>query len=238
MELRRATGGDAEAALEAWRAARAGAGQRPSAARVARVADKLAAPDALLVVAVQDDDVVGFALGEWGRGDDGAGELEPGLLHLALLCVHPSAQRSGLGSALAEELADTAYPKGARRLSAWVPEADRIATAFFEAVGLEATGRTQSAGLVQYEGELEAPLRELRVRKQGLRLGQLLKLAGLVETGSDGKALLEAGEVLVNGEVEQRRGRQLVDADVVEARGSAVRVLLPTDAVPSDGQPA
>ncbi len=226
MELRRATGGDAEAALQVWRAARAATGQRPPAARVARVAEKLAAPDALLVVAAEADEVVGFALGEWGRADDGAGGLEPGLLHLSLLAVHPSVQRQGLGGALAEGLADTAYPKGARRLSAWVAGGD--ASAFLQAVGFEATGRRRDP-LVQYEAELEAPLRELQVREQGLRLGQLLKLAGLVETGSEGKALLEAGEVLVNGEVDLRRGRQLVDGDVVEARGEAVRVLLPDD---------
>ena len=227
MELRRATGSDAAGALEVWRAALARAGQRPPAARAARVAEKLAAPDALLVVAVDGERVVGFALGEWGRAGDGAGELEPGLLHLSLLAVHPSVQRQGLGAALAEGLADTAYPKGARRLSAWVPEGD--ASAFLEAVGFEATGRRREP-LVQYEAELEAPLRELEVRSVGLRLGQLLKLAGLVETGSEGKALLEAGEVLVNGEVDLRRGRQLVDGDVVEARGEAVRVLLPEDA--------
>ena len=70
MELRRATGSDVEAALEVWRAALARAGQRPPAARVARVAEKLAAPDALLVVAVDGEQVVGFALGEWGRAGD------------------------------------------------------------------------------------------------------------------------------------------------------------------------
>ena len=68
---------------------------------------------------------------------------------------------------------------------------------------------------------------DVPIREQTIRLGQLLKLAGLVDTGSEGKALLEAGEVLVNGEVDLRRGRQLVDGDVVEARGEAVRVLLP-----------
>lgn len=227
MELRRATGSDVEAAVEVWRAERAKAGQRPPAARVPRVAEKLAAPDALLVVAAEGDEVVGFALGEWGRADDGA--LEPGLLHLALLTVHPSAQRSGLGSALADALADLAYPKGARRLQAWVPAGDPVANGFLGAVGFTAEGGVRADGLTRWEAELEAPLREVAVREQGLRLGQLLKLAELVETGSEGKALLGAGEVLVNGEVEQRRGRQLADGDVVEARGQAVRVALPVD---------
>lgn len=226
MELRRATGDDAAAAAEVWRAALARTGQRPSAARLAEVAAELTASDALLVVAAEGSDVLGLALGRWGRPDDD--EPEPGLLHLTLLAVAPPAQRQGLGSALAEALADAAYPKGARRMTTWVPEGDRAALAFVEAVGFEATGRTRPR-LVQWAAELEAPLRELAVRTDGLRLGQLLKLAGLVETGSEGKALLEAGEVLVNGEVDQRRGRQLADGDVVEARGQAVRVLLPAE---------
>ena len=53
-----------------------------------------------------------------------------------------------------------------------------------------------------------------------IRLGQFLKLADLVDQGSDAKALVSAGEVLVNGAVETRRGRQLVTGDVVT---SAVR---------------
>ena len=43
-----------------------------------------------------------------------------------------------------------------------------------------------------------------------IRLGQFLKLADAVELGSDVKLLLADGTVLVNGEVETRRGRQLV----------------------------
>ncbi|WP_409372979.1 RNA-binding S4 domain-containing protein, partial [Pseudokineococcus marinus] len=49
----------------------------------------------------------------------------------------------------------------------------------------------------------------------GIRLGQLLKLASLVDTGADAKEALAAGVVRVNGEVEVRRGRQLASGDVV-----------------------
>jgi ribosome-associated protein len=51
-----------------------------------------------------------------------------------------------------------------------------------------------------------------------------LKLAGLTQSGGEGKQLLAAG-VLVNGVAETRRGRQLHDGDVVEARGVTARVL-------------
>jgi ribosome-associated protein len=57
-----------------------------------------------------------------------------------------------------------------------------------------------------------------------IRLGQFLKLADAVELGSDVKLLLGAGSVEVNGEVETRRGRQLVPGDVVTVRGEQLVV--------------
>lgn len=49
-----------------------------------------------------------------------------------------------------------------------------------------------------------------------IRLGQFLKLANLAESGADARTLIENGDVRVNGEVEQRRGRQLRRGDRVE----------------------
>jgi ribosome-associated protein len=67
-------------------------------------------------------------------------------------------------------------------------------------------------------------MREIEVRGDVIRLGQLLKVAGLADSGGDAKALLAAGEVQVNGEPEARRGRQLHDGDEVTAGGEVVRV--------------
>ena len=50
----------------------------------------------------------------------------------------------------------------------------------------------------------------------GITLGQALKAANLVGSGGEAKVLIQTGEVLVNGEVETRRGRQLREGDVVE----------------------
>jgi ribosome-associated protein len=50
----------------------------------------------------------------------------------------------------------------------------------------------------------------------GTTLGQALKVASLVGSGGEAKVVIQAGEVLVNGEVETRRGRQLEEGDVVE----------------------
>ena len=66
---------------------------------------------------------------------------------------------------------------------------------------------------------------DVAVRNGGIRLGQFLKLANAVDQGSDVKWLLSAGEVAVNGELEVRRGRQLVEGDLVEHAGTAYRVV-------------
>lgn len=67
---------------------------------------------------------------------------------------------------------------------------------------------------------MSAP-RVVPIRDESIRLGQFLKLADLVEQGSDVRPLLAEGLVTVNGEVETRRGRQLVKGDVVELAGSS-----------------
>jgi ribosome-associated protein len=50
----------------------------------------------------------------------------------------------------------------------------------------------------------------------GITLGQALKAASIAVTGGEAKVLVQRGEVLVNGEVETRRGRRLREGDVVE----------------------
>jgi ribosome-associated protein len=57
--------------------------------------------------------------------------------------------------------------------------------------------------------------REIQIEGESIRLGQLLKLAGIIESGSDAKALLASEGVSVNGEPEARRGRQLRSGDRV-----------------------
>jgi ribosome-associated protein len=57
-----------------------------------------------------------------------------------------------------------------------------------------------------------------------IRLGQFLKMAVLVETGGEAKARIQNGEVMVNNEIETRRGRQLQHLDVVEIEGQTALV--------------
>ncbi len=59
----------------------------------------------------------------------------------------------------------------------------------------------------------------MQIRGHMIRLGQLLQHAGVADSGGEAKQLLAAGEVVVNGEPEARRGRQLHPGDVVVAAG-------------------
>ena len=65
---------------------------------------------------------------------------------------------------------------------------------------------------------------EVQARGGTIRLGQLLQVAGIVDSGGEAKALLAAQVVTVNGEPEARRGRQLGPGDVVSAGDVTVRV--------------
>ena len=67
-------------------------------------------------------------------------------------------------------------------------------------------------------------VREVPIRDESIRLGQFLKLSDLIDNGADAKPLLMQGLVFVNGELETRRGRQLVRGDVVSVAEQAVRV--------------
>jgi ribosome-associated protein len=68
-------------------------------------------------------------------------------------------------------------------------------------------------------------MREVTITTGSIRLGQFLKLADVVDVGSDVKSLLEDGEVRVNDVEEARRGRQLFPGDVVTVAGVSLRVV-------------
>lgn len=69
-----------------------------------------------------------------------------------------------------------------------------------------------------------APIDDVRIGSDGIRLGQFLKFAGLLDSGGDVKEAIIDGFVTVNGEVDRRRGRQLQLGDVVGFEGRRVRV--------------
>lgn len=66
---------------------------------------------------------------------------------------------------------------------------------------------------------------EIGIGAPGIRLGQLLKLAGWADTGGEAKELLAIGEITVNGRHESRRGAQLHPGDVVGMGSQQVRLV-------------
>jgi ribosome-associated protein len=68
-------------------------------------------------------------------------------------------------------------------------------------------------------------MRDVPIRGEMIRLGQLLKLAGVVDSGAGVKAFLSAEQVWVNQEREGRRGRQLHPGDVVRTREHVLRLV-------------
>ena len=59
----------------------------------------------------------------------------------------------------------------------------------------------------------------ITIKDEFIKLGQALKLAGLVGSGIDAKVVIQDGEVTVNGEVDERRGRKLYPGTFVEVFG-------------------
>ena len=67
-------------------------------------------------------------------------------------------------------------------------------------------------------------MNDVPIDDEGIKLGQFLKLANLVESGSEAKQVLAGGVVRVNGDIETRRGRQLERGDVVSLGANSARV--------------
>ncbi|MDO4481083.1 MAG: RNA-binding S4 domain-containing protein [Erysipelotrichaceae bacterium] len=66
---------------------------------------------------------------------------------------------------------------------------------------------------------------EFRLKDDFIKLGQLLKAAGLVYSGVDAKIVIQDGLVKVDGEVETRRGKKISEGMVVEFEGQQVKVV-------------
>lgn len=65
----------------------------------------------------------------------------------------------------------------------------------------------------------------IQIGDEYIKLGQALKLAGLVSSGVEAKIVIQQGDVTVNGEVDTRRGRKLYPQDVFSYQGQEVTVL-------------
>lgn len=67
-------------------------------------------------------------------------------------------------------------------------------------------------------------MNSIKIKDEFIKLGQALKLAGLVDSGLEAKEVIQNGEVKVNGETDTRRGRKLVNGDTFTYRDQTVKV--------------
>lgn len=67
-------------------------------------------------------------------------------------------------------------------------------------------------------------MEKIKLREEFIKLGQVLKAAGLVESGVEAKEVIQDGLVQVNGEIDTRRGRKLYDGDVVFFDGEEIQI--------------
>lgn len=68
-------------------------------------------------------------------------------------------------------------------------------------------------------------MQEITIKDEYIKLGQAMKLAGLVSSGVEAKVLIQEGLVTVNGETDERRGRKLYPGDVFFLDGNEVKVV-------------
>ena len=64
----------------------------------------------------------------------------------------------------------------------------------------------------------------ITIKDEFIKLGQAMKLAGLVDSGVEAKEFIQNGEVSVNGEVDTRRGKKLYPGDIFSYNGEDVAV--------------
>ncbi|HJC48971.1 MAG TPA: RNA-binding S4 domain-containing protein [Candidatus Anaerostipes avistercoris] len=68
-------------------------------------------------------------------------------------------------------------------------------------------------------------MNEFKIRDEYIKLGQVLKAAGLVGSGLDAKIVIQNGLVKVDGEIETRRGRKLSGGEVVSFEGEEIHIV-------------
>jgi ribosomal protein S18 acetylase RimI-like enzyme len=141
VNLRRMRPTELDAAVNVWREANIARGAPHGSERTARIRAKLSASDALPFVALRQG-IVGMALAEPGRFDDGAGDPDPSLLHISMVFVHPAAQGTGVGLPLVLHVLEVAASHGYQRVGVWTAGENTPARKLYERAGMTLTGRS------------------------------------------------------------------------------------------------
>lgn len=74
-------------------------------------------------------------------------------------------------------------------------------------------------------------MEEIRITTPFIKLDQLVKFAGLAETGAKAKILIELGEFNINGELCTKRGKKIKPGDVIDFKNKKYKIVLDENAV-------
>ncbi len=141
---------DLDGAVRVWHAANIARGKRPSPERIARVIEKLGEPTAMPYIAASDAGIVGMALLEPCRADDGAGAVIPDALHISMIFIDPISQRQGVGSRLMRYALDSAHASGISTVSLWTGCENTGAHKLYEALGMKPTQTRRVSKTVEW----------------------------------------------------------------------------------------
>jgi ribosomal protein S18 acetylase RimI-like enzyme len=141
---------DLDGAVRVWQAANIARGKRPGPERVARVAEKLQEPTADPYVAAGATGIVGMALLEPCRAEDGAGAIVPDALHISMVFVDPALQRQGVGRRLMRYALDAVRVSGISSVSLWTGRENTAARKLYEALGMKPTRTRQVSNTVEW----------------------------------------------------------------------------------------
>ena len=108
---------------------------------VERTRRYLTQPDAFGLVAETPDELAGFVLAMDGRLDDGAGDVIPGLCHIAAVFVAPAFWNRRIGAHLLDALLSDARGRGHRRVQLWTQDYNEPALRLYRGRGFGAVGR-------------------------------------------------------------------------------------------------
>lgn len=67
-------------------------------------------------------------------------------------------------------------------------------------------------------------MNQIKIKDDYIKLGQALKLAGMVGSGVEAKIVIQDGQVLVNGKVELQRGKKLYSGDIFSFNGEEAQI--------------
>lgn len=68
-------------------------------------------------------------------------------------------------------------------------------------------------------------MKDVEINTRYIKIGQLLKHAGVCSSGTEAKFIILEGDVTLNGVTEKQRGKKVVKGDIIETRGVSIKVV-------------